>query len=114
MKKMTIDYKKPIFVCYIDVTNISQQKAEEFINGMMDIYDVQYTNVQMWYIPSNESKIECIYPGMLDTEFTEKMRVILDDFLDLGGVMQVGGSESGMIIELKKKLKDLILEKILQ
>lgn len=54
-----LDYSKPIFVLYIDVSNLSRQRSDEIISNFIDNF--KYSGVQMWYVASNKTEIQCIY-----------------------------------------------------
>ncbi len=111
---LQIDYKKPIFVYYINTDGLSRQRAEEEITQIIE--DMNQRDIQMWYVPLNgggETRIECVYPGMKDVEFNDKMKSVLDKMmLVLDGFMD-GSNRDEIITKLKIQLKDIMLDGIL-
>lgn len=58
-KKLDLD--NPIFVHYVNTEGMSRQNS----NDLLDSYSkmVMYSNITNWIIPSNHTKVECIYDG---------------------------------------------------
>lgn len=117
MTNLEIDYKKPIFVYYMNIEGLSRQQAENEITNIVEQM-TQQKNVQMWFVPLNsgsggQTRIECIYPGMKDAEFNDRMKSVLDKMtIILDGFMD-GSSRDEIITKLKIQLKDIMLDGIL-
>ena len=62
MEKEELNLDNPIFVFYINVEGFSRQRAEEKINEVIKQFDI-YKNAKIWVLPTNETKVECIYDG---------------------------------------------------
>lgn len=62
MNKIKLDLDNPIFSVYVNIAPLSRQKAEELLANIRDSMDI-YENVTMWFIASDETKIECVYSG---------------------------------------------------
>jgi|ERR1035437_6023606 hypothetical protein len=57
----SLNLDNPIFVMYVNIEGLSTQRAHEEISQIVENY--RYKNVTMWVIPTNYSKIECVYDG---------------------------------------------------
>lgn len=71
-EKVELNLENPIFVNYINVDGLPRQYAEEALRSAVKAFNI-YSNVTIWTIASNESKIECVYPG--------KSNVSSEDFI---------------------------------
>lgn len=60
--KSELNLNNPIFVCYIDTAGKTRQNAEEILHSQKNYFE-QYSNITVWILPSNHTKIECIYDG---------------------------------------------------
>jgi hypothetical protein len=77
-EKIQLDLNNPIFTIYVDVSNKSRQTAEALITHAKQMFDV-YSNVTMWIVASNETKIECVYDGQMrnrDMEISDLIKEI--------------------------------------
>jgi len=83
--KPEIDLDNPIFVYYINVDGLSQQKIEEIINGVNNNW--KFSNVVTWIVPrrEGETKIECVYDGRIKERSEELKELIteLNEKIDL-------------------------------
>lgn len=61
-KESKLDLDCPIFVCYMNVTNSTKQRALEIIEQTRNNLDI-YSNVTIWFVASNRDEIVCIYDG---------------------------------------------------
>jgi hypothetical protein len=62
LDKIELDLNNPIFAAYVDVSNLSPEKAEEILRGNKKMFDI-YKNITIWVVASDETKIECVYDG---------------------------------------------------
>jgi hypothetical protein len=62
MNKIKLDLDNPIFTFYVDITSVSRQKAEEMMADIRHSMDI-YENVTIWFVASDQNKIECVYSG---------------------------------------------------
>ncbi len=106
-----IDYSKPIFVYYMNISGLSRQQAESEISNIVET--MQQEDVQMWFVPCNinDNRIECIYPGMVDKEFNEKMKDTVNNILlMLDGI----GGDTDIIGKLKENVRNILLTNIIK
>jgi len=61
-KREDINLDNPIFVCYINTTNLSRQRGFEILEQTREKLDV-YNNITMWFIASDRDEIVCVYDG---------------------------------------------------
>jgi hypothetical protein len=65
MNKKDLNLNNPIMVCYLNIGNLTRQRAEEQIASFMD--HVAYPNLSTIIIPvreGQESKVEIIWKGL--------------------------------------------------
>ena len=62
MEKEELNLDNPIFVFYINVEGFSRQRAVEEIDKLAKQFDI-YKNAKIWFLASDETKVECIYDG---------------------------------------------------
>lgn len=77
-EKIELDLNNPIFVAYVNVSNLSRQHAEEHLHRTKKMFDV-YKNITVWVISSDETKIECVYDGQCrqrDVEISDLIKEI--------------------------------------
>lgn len=106
-----IDYSKPIFVYYMNISGLSRQRAEEEISCIVET--MRQEDVQMWFVPCNinDNRIECIYPGMVDKEFNEKMKDTVNNILlMLDGI----GGDTDIIDKLKENVRNILLTNLIK
>lgn len=78
MEKIELNLDNPIFVFYLDVSNISKQRAEEIILKHKKAFDT-YSNITTWIIASDKTEINCIFDGKYrnrDSELSELVKEI--------------------------------------
>lgn len=77
-EKIELDLNNPIFTVYVDTQGFSRQAAQEYLANIKRMFDV-YSNVTMWVIASNETRIECVYDGQCrnrDMEISDLIKEI--------------------------------------
>jgi hypothetical protein len=65
MNKKDLNLNNPIMVCYLNIGNLTRQRAQEQIASFMD--HVNYLNLSTIIVPvkdNQESKIEIIWKGL--------------------------------------------------
>ena len=61
-EKIELNLDNPIFTIYVNVEGLSRESAERMLLSARKTFDI-YGNITTWTIPSNISKIECVYDG---------------------------------------------------
>ena len=61
-KSQELDLNNPIFVFYLDVENISRQRAEEYMENCKKNFDI-YKNATMWFVAAKKNEVVCVYDG---------------------------------------------------
>lgn len=77
-EKIELDLNNPIFAVYVDTKTLSRQAGQEYLANVKRMFDV-YSNVTMWIIASNETRIECVYDGQCrnrDMEISDLIKEI--------------------------------------
>ncbi len=103
-----INLDNPIFVYYINVDDISQQRADELINEIKDQWS--YLNVVTWIVPrrEGETKIECVYDGRI-RERSEELKELIEEINEKIDLMsQSSNFEDFKIIVRDWRLKNLL------
>lgn len=77
MEKVELNLDNPIFVFYVNVENMSQQRAEEIIHAHREAFDI--SNITTWIIASNKTEVQCLFDGKYrnrDLELSELIKEI--------------------------------------
>jgi hypothetical protein len=77
-EKIELDLNNPIFAVYVDTKTLSRQSGHEYLANVKRMFDV-YSNVTMWIIASDETRIECVYDGQCrnrDMEISDLIKEI--------------------------------------
>jgi hypothetical protein len=61
-KSQELDLNNPIFVFYLDVENISRQRAQEYMENCKKNFDI-YKNATMWFVAAKKNEVVCVYDG---------------------------------------------------
>lgn len=78
MEKIELNLDNPIFVFYLDVSNMSRQRVEEIILQHKTAFDI-YSNITTWIIASDKTEVNCIFDGKYrnrDSELSELVKEI--------------------------------------
>lgn len=78
MEKVELNLDNPIFVFYVNVENMSRQRAEEIIHAHRKAFDI-YSNITTWIIASNKTEVQCLFDGKYrnrDLELSELIKEI--------------------------------------
>ncbi len=103
-----INLDNPIFVYYINVDGLTNQRADELINEVKDTWS--YSNVVTWIVPrrEGETKIDCVYDGRI-RERSEELKELIEEInekIDL--ISQSSNFEDFKIIVRDWRLKTLL------
>lgn len=74
-KRIELDLTNPIFVVYLNVQGMSMERIVEIIDQTKRTIDI-YSNITMWLVPSDVSRIECVYDGSVKTRKKELSHLI--------------------------------------
>ena len=74
-EKIELDLNNPIFVAYVNTSNLTRQAAEEHLHRTKKMFDV-YKNITIWVIASDKTSIECVYDGQCRTRDMEISNLI--------------------------------------
>jgi hypothetical protein len=61
-ERKNVNLDNPIFVCYINTTNLTRQGVIDVIDKTRNSIDI-YNNVTMWFIAYDRDEIVCVYDG---------------------------------------------------
>jgi len=78
MERIELNLENPIFVFYINVGNMSSQRADEIIHHHRQAFDI-YSNITTWIVASDKTEIQCIFDGKYrsrDKELSELIKQI--------------------------------------
>jgi len=78
LDKIELDLNNPIFVAYVDVSNLSSETANEYLLRTKKMFDI-YNNITVWTIASDINKVECVYDGkskIRETELSDLIKEI--------------------------------------
>lgn len=75
MEKKEINLENPIFVFYVDVSNVSSQKGVEIMENYKRVFDI-YSNITSWIIAADRTVVECIYDGVSKNRNSEISRFV--------------------------------------
>lgn len=77
MKKEELNLDNPIFVFYINTSGFAPSHANNYINNIIEKFDI-YKNATIWFLGTdNETKVECIYDGWGRSHEKELKELIL-------------------------------------
>jgi len=62
MEKIELNLENPIFVHYINISNLTRQASEEYIDHYNKMVN-QFSNITNWIIGADFTKVECVYDG---------------------------------------------------
>lgn len=104
MKLDDFDLNNPIFVAYLDVSNMQRNRAEEKIRQFNDYIP---SNINMLVIASDKSdRIECIFDGHLKTPKSD----YINRFIDLLNDEMFTEETLG---DFKTRLREFLLNELL-
>ena len=98
---MEINLDNPIFVYYFDAQNHSSSFVDQTIHQLSKKMS-QYTNITFWIVPSNFSKIECVFDGWKSNIYS------LNRLLECLETIKTDPSFS----EFKQKMREILIEDI--
>ena len=74
-EKRELDLNNPIFVFYVNTTNLTRHSTEEYLQRIKKTFDI-YQNITFWVIASDRTNIECVYDGKYRNRDTEINNII--------------------------------------
>lgn len=78
---MELNLNNPIFTIYLNLNGFSREFAEKKIHKIKETFSI-YTNITIWVMESDETKIECVYDGKSNNkkiiELTEDLKERFD------------------------------------
>jgi hypothetical protein len=84
---MEINLNNPIFVYYVDVTHMSHQFRDEYCTNLKGNLD-RYSGITWMLVPTNFTKIECIWTSNYQKPFIDKINNFLDSEYDPSRIKQ--------------------------
>jgi len=99
MKDVNLD--NPIFVYYINVQNHPRSYVDKMIQNIQESFP---SNITLWIVPCEYTKIECIFDGwkMKSDGLKKKIYTLIEE-------MDVNNPNFG---ELKRQIREVILTDI--
>lgn len=107
-EKITLDLGNPIFVLYLNTDGCSRQRGEEMIQQANRGFNI-YSNITMWIVCSNVSKIECLYDGGIKNRKKE-----LTDLIEQINKRVEVLSNSSSFDDFKMNIRDWRLDDLLK
>ncbi len=102
MEENEINLENPIFVYYFDSKSLSLQRASEYYAALSEKMS-KYTNITFWIVPTDFTKIECVFDGWKSNIYSLKK---LSDCLE---TIVTDPSLS----EFKQKMREILIGDIL-
>ena len=99
---MEINLDNPIFTYYVNVSGLSRQRAMNMIDSIKAHFD-KISNITVWIIPSDYTKMECTYQGRWKESIVKKITDIVESCVDIGFDKS----------ELKSEIRDYLIGEIL-
>jgi hypothetical protein len=73
--KEELNLDNPIFVMYVDVSNMSRQIAQEVIIEHQRAFNI-YSNITTWIVASDKTEVQCIFDGKFKNRDKELSNLI--------------------------------------
>jgi hypothetical protein len=73
--KEELNLDNPIFVMYVDVSNMPRQRAQEIIIENQRAFNI-YSNITTWIIASDKTEVQCIFDGKFKNRDKELSNLI--------------------------------------
>lgn len=75
MERIELNLNNPIFVFYVDINNMSHERANDTLMHYHKAFDV-YSNITTWIVASDHTKVECVYDGGVNNRNMEISHII--------------------------------------
>ena len=75
MEKIELNLNNPIFVFYVDISNMPADRANETLMHYHNIFDI-YSNITTWIVATDHTKVECVYDGGVNNRNMEISHII--------------------------------------
>lgn len=105
MKIINLD--NPIFVYYVNLNNISRVRASSIIEEIRK--EMNYSNISIWILPSNETKIEVLWKGNSNMLFDNSLQEISKKIKLIGEIILDGIEDNSV----KQKLRNHLLNDLI-
>ena len=104
-----VNLDNPIFVYYVNVSNLSRQRIDEMVHKLSDAFN--YKNITTWIVPRNEgeTKIECVYDGRV-RERSEELKFLIEEINEKVDIL----SKSGSFEDFKINIRDWRINNIIK
>ena len=104
-----VNLDNPIFVYYVNVSNLSRQRIDEMVHKLSDVFN--YKNVTTWIVPrtDGETKIECVYDGRIK-ERSEELAFLIEEINEKVDIL----SKSGSFEDFKINVRDWRIKNIIK
>jgi hypothetical protein len=100
---MELNLDNPIFTLYLNVSGLTRQIADQTIQSASD-YFKKITNITVWVIPTDYTKMECTYHGRWKESVVKKISEIAESCVDKGFDKS----------ELQREIRDYLINEILE
>jgi hypothetical protein len=104
--KIELNLENPIFALYVDIQNMSPQKANKYFEDVKKTFYI-YNNVTTWIIGSNVNKVECVYDGKSKIRI-EELNNLIEELNTRIDVL----SNSNSYDDFKMNIRDWRLNKV--
>ena len=104
-EKIELNLDNPIFVCYLNCENRPRQAAEEMCLRAQRMFNL-YSNITVWVLAADRTKVECIYGGSKSMDYLNSILDKFDSFKDF--IQTASGSE------FKQKFRELFISDLLE
>ena len=100
--KGDLNLNNPIFVYYINCTNMPRQSSEQMIEKIHD--QMSYSNITFWIVPCEKSRIECIYDGFsMKKSKIKRIYNAIEKMID-----------DPTLAQYKQEMRDILLDEIFE
>lgn len=103
----TINLDNPIFVYYVNLNNISRVRASAIIEEIRK--EINYSNISIWILPSNETRIEVLWKGNSNMLFDNSLQEISKKIKLIGEIILDGIEDNSV----KQKLRNHLLNDLI-
>lgn len=103
----TINLDNPIFVYYVNLNNIPRDRASAIIEEIRK--EMTYSNISIWILPSNETRIEVLWKGNSNMLFDNSLQEISKKIKLIGEIILDGIEDNSV----KQKLRNHLLNDLI-
>lgn len=88
MEEIELNLNNPIFALYVDSSNISRQSLDMMIQSYRSFFKC-YTNITVWIILADYTKMECIYRGDKPNNIEKKILETFDKISSINNIEEI-------------------------